>query len=335
MVQPWRTEDFLSVDQRTVESADFWEPRIKFSLPAKTSLPPHFEPSDFCETSQPPRQSTSIDAASGTCAFDYWDPLQASPAEIASAVSDWFEHAALPLYEARASESPFRLVVEPPSVEQIARRRARWLASLLDLPTLRARRSFAKKFEELFDEYPHHNTFRVLSELALDGASADDIVTAFQLRQVWAGQPIFWSIRRKGRRGPFLPDAGEKQLGWTRAIRLANLAKGVPADRIIDHDWYEEWFRLPYGDPLFWSFLEYATARLESFSRGVLAVPETLARLEERTLDELKVGTIWIDGYRVGSHARTGLLARLETDSLAFSHRDKKPEGKYQAEAAE
>jgi hypothetical protein len=127
-------------------------------------------------------------------------------------------------------------------------------------------------------------------------------------------------------------------LGRTRAIRLANLAKGLPAERIIDHDWYEEWLRLPYGDPLFWSFLEYATARLESFSRGVLAVPETFARLEERTLDELKTKAISIDGMKVGSLARTGLLVRLETDTLSFSYRKvvKKPEEpEYQAEAAE
>jgi hypothetical protein len=335
MFRAWQVEDYLLALEQAPEAVDFWEPRSS-SLQSATAAPPQL-PNDFWDTSQPRQQSAPTGLQHPACAFDFWDPVPASEGGAVEPVSDWSEDIALPLYEAYASENPFRLEERPRSREGIIQRRARWLASLLDLPTMRARRRFAERFEDLFDEFPHHNTFRVLSELAIDGASADEILASFELRQVWADHPIFWSIRRKGHRGLFIPDRGERQLGWTRAVRLANLAKGLPAQRIIDFDWYEEWLQLPYGGPLFWSVLEYASARLESFSKGVLAVPERLEQLEEGTQIQYQTYPISIDGLKVGSHARTGLLVRLETESLSFVCRkvvQPKKRG-YQDEAAE
>ena len=270
MFQPWRTEDFLPAADEALQPADFWEPKIKPSQSATAATPAPTPPNDFWESSQTSEWRTGISLLGGLHGFDFWDPIPFSSDLAVPPVSGWSEDVALPLYEAHASESPFRLEEVSRFHEGISHRRARWLASLLDLPTVRARRWFADKFEELFDEYPHHNTFRVLSEFAIDCASADEILVSFELKQVWADHPIFWSIRRKGFRGPFVPNGGERQLGWTRAIRLVNLAKGLPAERIIDSDWYEEWLRLPHGDPLFWSFLEYATARLNHFPKVFL-----------------------------------------------------------------
>lgn len=337
MFQPWRTEDFLPAVVRAPEPADFWEPKTNFPQSSRARLPHRVPANDFWEALQHPQPPAPSDLQGAACAFDFWDPIPAREAEAVSPVSDWSEAIVLPLYEAHASENPFRFEEARPSVEAITRRRARWLASLLDIPTMRARRWFADKFEELFDEFPHHNTFHALSGLAIDGASADEILASFQLRQAWTDNPIFWSIRRKGYRGPIIPNWGERQLGWTKAICLSNLAKGLPAEQIIDQEWYEEWLRLPYGDPLFWSFLEYATARLESFSKGVLAVPETLAHLEESIVDELKTRSVSIDGMKVGSRARTGLLVRLQTDAISFGCQRavKSKNSQYQAEAAQ
>lgn len=77
---------------------------------------------------------------------------------------------------------------------------------------------------------------------------------------------------------------------------------------MIDHEWYETWLRLPYGHSLYWSFLEYAAARLESFSKGMLAVPDCD---EDASPYEYKTSTISIDGMKLGSSARTGMLVRL------------------------
>lgn len=337
MFQPWSSEDFISAAESRPRSADFWEPDDSLGQSSLKTLPPKPAVRDFWEASWSPAQLETNVADDGACAFDFWDPYQPQSSKMVRPVSDWSETIPLPLFDARASENPFRLEEASPQLETITRRCARWLASLLDLPTREARRRYAAKFEVLFDEFPHHNTFRVLSELAIEGATAEQILGGFELRQVWQDNPIFWSLRRKGYRGPVVPDGGDKQLGWTKAIRLSDLARGLPAEQMIDHDWYEEWLRLPYGDPLYWSFLEYATARLDSFSNGVLALPESLSRQEGYIPDDrLRTRPIWLDGMKIGSLARTGILVRLETNSPLNCRKVAKSEDPpNQAEAAE
>lgn len=189
-------------------ATDFWEPKIK--SPDAATVGPRLPVilSDFWDAIQQP---TSTVPLVGTYALDFWDPIPVEASALRPNL-DWSEGIALPRYEARAFENPFQFHETPPTLERIARRRAHWLCSLLDLPTTRERRWFAHRFEELFEHFPHVNTFRVLTELAIDGVSANEILIGFELRQVWADQPIFWSIRRKGNRGPFVPDAGERRL---------------------------------------------------------------------------------------------------------------------------
>jgi hypothetical protein len=337
MFQPWRTEDFLPTVEKEPKSNDFWEPCSSPPQSIAEDQKSQLQVNDFWESTQAPRQPSTVPAKAETLGGDFWDSGFVFAAAAAGLVQDWSADIALPLFDAHASENPFRLEGVLTDGEGIARRRGRWLASLLDLPTFEVRFWFAGKFEELFDEFQSHNTFRALSELAVEGASGDEILTAYQLRKVWADHPVFWSIRRKGYRRAIIPDNGERQLGWTKSIRLVNLSKGLPAERIIDEDWYEEWLRVPYGDPLFWSFLDYAIARLESFAQGILAIPETLTRVEGLTLDELNWRTVSIDGMKVGSFSRTGMLVRLASDALSSAHRKTaaSQESQRHAEAAE
>lgn len=301
MLQPWRADDFIAAVRQPLRPADFWDAQI---VEARWTSA---EPSCFL----PPAHSSdpALSPQRAAPSADFWDPLPLSDIEEIKVACTWSDDISLPGFERQARENPYHFQEVLPSHESIARRRARWLASLLDVPTLAGRRRFADKFEHLFDEFTHANTFRILSELAIEGTLGDEILTGFELKLVWIEQPVFWSIRRKGHHGPLVPDNGAKLLGWTRAIRLACLAKGLPAERIIDHDWYDEWLRLPYGDPLSWSFLEYATARLESFSRGVLVVPNMMARYgDDRPYDSIR--SITIDGLQIGSFSRTGTFVR-------------------------
>jgi hypothetical protein len=172
MFHPWRIEDFLPTAAREAVTGDFWEPK-QSPLAALPCQPPL----DFWETSQ----FEATYSQNGTHAVDFWDPIPSSESAEIDTFSDWSEGIVLPLYNAHASENPFSLDDAPPSLEGITRRRARWLVSLLDLPTTKARRWFADKFEELFDEFPHHMTFHALSELALDGASEP-------ASEIWTGR---------------------------------------------------------------------------------------------------------------------------------------------------
>ncbi|UFZ03239.1 hypothetical protein LQG66_28970 [Bradyrhizobium ontarionense] len=254
---------------------------------------------------------------------DFWDPLPAPPKTVNSTSSerepDWFDYVELPLFEARAFEHPFGLPREQDRAESLQARRARWLLSLLDVPSSIDRRRFLGKFIELFEHFNHANTFKAVSDLALNGASADDIITAFHLKLAWAECPIFWSIRQSKVRAPFIPQNGQAMLTWTKAVRLTILSKGLPAECIIRDDWYEEWLVVPFGDPAFWFFIDYVTLRLEAFAAGALELPDELRRKDVRSLPSPSFGGNSLDGTLLGSPSRTGQLVRLATDAWGLS----------------
>ena len=158
---------------------------------------------------------------------------------------DWFDFVALPLFEAHASEAPFEAPAFLSVNESMPARRARWLASLLDVPSATSRKTVVTRLTELFIEFDHPNTFRVLSDLALDDVSADDLIAAYQLKVVWAGSPKLWCIRRSRRAAPLIPEKGQAMLTWSKATRLVALSKGLPAEIIIEEDWFNDWLMIP------------------------------------------------------------------------------------------
>ncbi|WLA74075.1 hypothetical protein QIH77_02220 [Bradyrhizobium diazoefficiens] len=279
----------------------------------------HWEPASNAVARSPKTLKSDIDSQHA----DFWDPLpppqKANGLSVGRRQSDWSDYIELPRFEARAAEHPFVLPRERNRIETVPVRRARWLLSLLDVPTPNARRAFLSGFVELFEHFNHPNTFRALSELALDDTSADEILTAFHLKMAWAECPRFWSIRQSKHGAPFVPQNGQAALTWTRAVRLAILSKGLPAECIIQYDWYEDWLEIPFGDPAFWSFIDYATFRLEAFSAGALELPNELRRKDERGLPPASFGGNSLDGTLLGSHSRTGQLVRLTTDAWGLS----------------
>jgi hypothetical protein len=300
MLSLWRAEDFGLLGTGLNGAKDHWEP-VTYVVAASPEMPK----SEF-----------------GSQHGDFWDPLprpsKTDSLSLRQSEWDWFDYVELPLFEARAAEHPFLLPRARTRAETLSVRRARWLLSLLDVSASNARRAFLGVFVELFEHFNHVNTFRALSELALDDASADEILTAFHLKLVWAEYPKFWSIRQTRLGAPFVPQNGQAVLTWTRAVRLAILSKGLPAECIIQYDWYEEWLQIPFGDPAFWSFIDYATLRLEAFSAGALELPTELRRKNERGLPP-SFGGNSLDGTLLGSRSRTGQLVRLTTDSWALS----------------
>lgn len=252
---------------------------------------------------------------------DFWDPLPSTSKEpdSANSVCDWSDDLELPQFEARAAEHPFHQRPRVSLSESLVMRRARWLLSLLDVPSPSDRKRLLQHFVEIFDHYTHASTFRALTDLALNDSSGEEIATAFQLKMVWSEYPKLWTIRRGKVNALITPHNGRSVLTWTRAIRLVKLSKGLPAECIIEDDWYEDWLQLPFGDPAFWSFLDYATLRREAFFAGALNLPEELQRRDPRGLPSPGYGGNAIDGSPLGSASRTGQLVRLATDAWALS----------------
>jgi hypothetical protein len=158
----WVLEDFEESSQKG-QDFDPWEPLCVFQVIS----PPASE-----------HRSSEIPLWE-----DFWDPASPSSFDIEVSATDWQEDLYLPAFVPHAAENPFRLVLRAPSSEDKAIQRARWLVSLLDIPQLERRRVFERRFSELFSVYPHAATFSALADLALEGAAADDLWCAFELKE--------------------------------------------------------------------------------------------------------------------------------------------------------
>lgn len=298
MLSFWKAEDFRPEPLGRIGAADHWEPPSRID-PRVLALEPVLIARDL----------------------DFWDPLPNQLEVLVPLIgqsSGWFDYVELPRFDARAAEQPFVLPRYRPEAEAASARRARWLLSLLDVPAKSRRNGLYQQFVELFDHFNHPSSFRALSDLALHDVPADEILCAFHLKLVWAECPKFWSVRRSRLGAPFIPDTGRAMLTWSRAARMALLAKGVPAECIVQEDWYDEWLSVPFGDPMFWSFIDYATFRLEAFSAGALDLPYELKR-DGRQASSASFGGSSLDGTLLGTSSRTGQLVRLSTDTWGLS----------------
>ena len=289
----WDHEDF-TVEPLLNPEFDPWEPVYVFQVSDSPTHENHFSNVPIHE--------------------DFWDPAPTSRADVEVNASDWQLDLSLPDFAPHAAENPFRFDIRTPNSEDKANQRARWLVSLLDLAQSQRRRIFERRFSELFTVYPHAATFSALADLALDGAVADDLWCAFELKEIWASSPAWWSMRRRGSRQPLTPDNGTSLLGWARSHRFITERKGLPPEAIIDSDWFDDWLELSIGDPLYWRFVDYAEARIEAFAAGTLESPVPPRR---------HVGSrpiVTIDGFDIfDSFSRTALLYRAQTESWALT----------------
>jgi hypothetical protein len=287
----WLLEDFEASPQRN-DDFDPWEPLYAFRTP------------------DPPKINDHEPSVSG----DFWDPVPSIGHDIEVTASNWQTDLVLPDFRPHAAENPFRLDLRTPSGEDKAEQRARWLVSLLDLPQLGRRKFVERRFAWLFSVHPHAATFAALADLALEGAVAEDLWCAFELKELWASSPSWWSMRRRGSRQPLTPDSGMSMLGWARSHRFIIDRKGLPPEAIIDPDWFDDWSELSIGDPLYWRFIDYAEARIKAFATGTLDSPFPPRRsVRSRPI-------VTIDGFDIfDSFSRTGALYRAETESWALT----------------
>ena len=291
----WHSEDYEVAPALPIATDDFWDP-------ATTD----------CDAAPPVVPDQKRENAPGWT--DGWDDWSVSP-QISSADdraleygTEWFDQAPLPEFDPFASTNIFAPRPQPTVAETIAGRRARWLTSLLDIPEARRRREFVQRFEELFDEFRSPNTFRALAALALEGASAESICDAYEFRKFWMGHPQYWSFRVP--RSPIVHISGYQggSLSWTRCVRLLESWQGIPAERLISPDWYDEWLELGPADFLHWRFADFVEAKLFGdtvyldYTPAYTVAPGMRADLQ-------------MDGFAMLENpSRTGMLLRTETD---------------------
>jgi hypothetical protein len=351
MTQSWSSEDFSEGTLARSADEDFWDPILQTPAPTSqtssaenevfrffpdplvrgpikllTQGPGYWDPDDFNGTEnravnvsdpwEAPLSTAASRPANVGGNSDFWDPAPISAQiEIPNVIGEWSESIPLPQYDPFASERPFSSFFQQ-TPESLAEKRARWMLSILGFPNPSRQRFTFDAFTDLFIEYPHHSTFRALSDLALDDATADELVNAFALKQIWSDFPLFSSFRTK-RRDVLLASNKDSLLGWTLAVRLIRQSRGVPPEKLIDPDWFHEWLAVPYADPLYWRFIDYICARVEAVESGALETPPTIRQFV------LPLKEVGIDGFSpFNNFSRTSLLMRSHADRMEFSFAD-------------
>jgi len=351
MTQNWSLEDFSEGPLARGADEDFWDPILHTPVPTSqtssvvdevfrffpnpplrdpiemlTEGPSYWAPDDFDGTEnravnvsdpwEAPLWPASSGSANAVGNLDFWDPAPISAQiEIPNVIEEWSDTIPLPQYNPFASERPFSRFFQQ-TRESLAEKRARWILSILGFLNPFRQRFIFGAFTDLFIEYPHHSTFRALSDLALDDTSADELVNAFALKQIWSDFPLFSSFRTK-RRDVLVASNKDSLLGWTLAVRLIRQSRGTPPEKLIDPDWFHEWLAVPYADPLYWRFIDYIRARVEAVDSGALETPPTLRQFV------LPLKEIGIDGFSpFNNFSRTSLLMRSHTDRMEFSFSD-------------
>ncbi|MEY9589784.1 hypothetical protein ABIA06_002075 [Bradyrhizobium yuanmingense] len=345
MAEIWTPEDFLAQASVPLAAKDFWDPELRAteligsfagasshqiaypqpvgleeSLGGGTDDKHIVRAQSFLGTLDPWEQVEAAPArgprARLYAGFDFWDPSPAAESRSVERhlVDDWSALISFPVYDPEAAEHPFIGFFSEERQETHPEKRARWLLSMLGVNGHTRYRFYLRTFTDIFVEYPHHSTFRTLSDFALEDIDVDDIISAFVLRQAWTDFPLFSSVRNR-RRELFVASDRSSLLGWKHALELVSHSRGVPPEQIITPDWYDDWLNLPYADPLYWRFVDYIDARFASVEAGALDITPT----NRRSVSPIK--EISIDGFSLfNNFSRTSQLLRGHTDSWEYSY---------------
>lgn len=255
--------------------------------------------------------------------IDFWLPSDVDATELrfTAAEAPEFPAQGFPWFEPNLSTRPPAPATDPPSPEVVARRRARWLVQLLEIPSATRRQYFLQYFSDLFLEFDAPQTFKALAGLAVDGASADTLRSACQCKRTLIEHP-YLLMRRSPALQLYVPLGKQAQLvSWARAHRLSALVDGDdPLDHVEDA-WFDEWAILPPDDGRSWWFLDFLEDRLRAKSLGYWSHTEALLFDSSGTSPETEpLGLRSIAGQLVyASSERIGVLYP-EARSLVSIH---------------
>ncbi len=203
----------------------------------------------------------------------------------------------IPFYSDGLRINPFEIDFRPSTIEETIARRARWLVSLCGaLGPVPRKARLIRSFTDIFEAFPHTQTFRTLSALALEVETPEELETACLFRISWQMRPD-WQLARH--RGQII--ACPAQLGWARALRWVRLCGGSDPADVLDSDWIEDWKKLPSQEKNARFLADHIETRLRLFSEGLWEqkIPDEFRH--DLDMDVAPVTAEWL-------RSRTGLL---------------------------
>lgn len=289
------------------DGSDFWLPAALQEAERK-----------LCETWFGADLTTSLEDGASlvhVAVGDYWSPVEADEAKEPKG-EDWGHGTILPWFDPEAHDNPFVVAPERPSSEKLATKRGRWLAQLADIPEPRRRAQFAEFFAEIFERFPSANTFRALSELAIDDIDPEAIRNGCAFRIEFLETPKLAYHRRFSNGVPLAYPDPAALLSWRRAVRLAVHCDGENPSTIVDDDWFLDWIALDPDHPSHRSYLDYIEWRI--YARYDGDWEHNQGRALTRPVD----GSFAHEIRWLTSRSRIGLLAMGQRDIVGVAYPD-------------
>ncbi len=260
----WRAEDYLGTSDPTSDLEDHWAPP-----PLQRAVPevgPFIGDNDSMERDVP---KTSVGQITHHLPIG---EVQAPPlgedtefanfddfAVITNDAADWYEHGDpdLPFFDRAAIAAP---VLDDVFAERHTWRvgtRAGILALATAIPHRHGRELAARFFEEALAEARWPGFFRAWLRLAPALDCPRVIALTIELKEHWDDSPHLWRFRDAPGRPSRQHESARGQLGWRRALAMAEAKTHEPVWRILDEDLMVDWEELGEPCPGFWSLAEW------------------------------------------------------------------------------
>ena len=255
----WDGEDYLARDDAPVDLEDHWAPAaalvtanggggavVKDDLRAVVPDPPNAPV--VVDSQTVPVQLRS--------SFDDFSDLDAV-AKVSAAEWSESDEPDLPFFDPSATAAPVVADVFAGRHTWRVGTRARLLALATAIPHVQGRELAARVFENALAEARWPNFFRSWLRLAPSLGCPRVIALAVELKEHWDDSPHLWRFRDSPGRPSRQHESARGQLGWRRALAMAEARTHEPVWRILDDDLIADWEELGEPCPGFWSLAEW------------------------------------------------------------------------------
>ena len=325
----WSGEDYLGTAEPTTDLEDHWAatpPRgavaeLGTAVAASDPFENDVAATHTAETEEVPAANEVRAVPIGeVSAFGDFDEFAAA----ANDVAGWHGHGEpdLPFFDPAATAAPVLADVFAGRHAWRVGTRAGILALATAIPHRHGRELAARVFEEALVEARWPGFFRSWLDLAPSLECPRVIALAIELKEHWDDSPHLWRFRDAPGRPSRQHGGARGQLGWRRALAMAEARTHDPVWRILDEDLMADWEDLGEPCPGFWSFAEWLEVmccgdEAEVHSLGLVAVRGRGRRalhLQEMC-EHLGLG-------RAGAAVGSGRMPMVDQDVATFPFRD-------------
>lgn len=325
----WSAEDYLGMTDPTDDLEDHWAEvppqgrlhgtdTVLVSVASSDGgIPEH---SRDHVVNIPPASEMQGSPVGDDLAFEDFNDLY----DVSNATAGWNEHGEpdLPFFDPAATAAPVLSDVFSGRHVWRVGTRAGILALATAIPHRHGREAAASLFEEALSEGRWPGFFRSWLRLAPSLECPRVIALAIELKQHWDDSPHLWRFRDAPGRPTRQHESARGQMGWRRALAMAEARTHEPAWRILDDDLIADWEDL--GEPChgFWSLAEWMEIMCCGEESEVHSLGMIAARGRDHRVLHLQDMCERLGLGRVDAAGGLGRMPMVDQDVATFPFRD-------------